>query len=169
MIEENIKSINDHLATIAENVAQLTKIALATQPQKENASATEKTVEEQPVISAFEINGEKFVRVHVGKYDFKIPLHDAPTTMSWDDANAYAKERNMRLFEDKEGHLMYVFKDEINNLLEELGGERLREDDAYWTGTEYNRSYARIVGFNSGYAYSYISKYYGFVVRPVAA
>ncbi len=109
----------------------------------------------------------KYVRLHAGKYDFRIDIHDAPNLMNWDDANKYAEDKGMRLFSVEEGLLMYCFKDEINAKAVELGGEVLREDEDYWSGTEYNRNYARSVGFYNGYAGTY-SKYNGLVVRPVA-
>ena len=120
------------------------------------------------IVSIVEHDGEKFVRVNVGKYDFCIDLHDAPNQMNWDDAKKYAEDKGMRLFTLEEGLLMYCFKDEINAKLKEAGGEELREDDYYWSSTEFSRNLARYVGFTIGYASSNI-KYNGNVVRPVAA
>lgn len=120
------------------------------------------------IVSIVEHDGDKFVRVHVGKYDFCIDLHDAPNQMSWDDAKKYAEDKGMRLFTLEEGLLMFCFKDEINAKLKEAGGDELREDDYYWSSTEYSRNYARYVYFYSGNA-SYTNKYSGIVVRPVAA
>ena len=126
------------------------------------------TDDPEEVVTAIEIDGENYVRVHAGKYDFRIALHDAPDTMNWDDAKKYCEDKGMRLFTLEEGLLMFCFKDEINSKLVELGGEALREDEDYWSGTEYNRYNARLVYFGNGLAYSN-SKYSGYVVRPVAA
>lgn len=120
------------------------------------------------IVSIVEQNGLKFVRVHLGKYDFCIDLHDAPNEMKWDEAMKWADDKDMRLFTLEEGLLMYCFKDEINAKLKEAGGDELREDDWYWSSTEINRSTARYVTFSSGYA-NLSLKYGGHVVRPVAA
>ena len=120
------------------------------------------------VVSIVEQDGKKLVRVDVGKYDFCIDLHDAPNEMKWDEAMKWADDKDMRLFTLEEGLLMYCFKDEINAKLKEAGGEELREDDYYWSSTEYSRISARYVNFYNGNAYS-SGKYYGDVVRPVAA
>ena len=120
------------------------------------------------IVSIVEQNGLKFVRVHVGKYDFCIDLHDAPNEMKWDEAMKWADDKDMRLFTLEEGLLMFCFKDEINAKLKEAGGDELREDDWYWSSTESNRGHARLVNFSSGNAGN-IGKYNGYVVRPVAA
>lgn len=56
----------------------------------------------------------------------------------------------------------------LNEALELAGGEPLDMDEEYWSSTESNRTYARIVYFSSGNAYNY-SKCSGLVVRPVTA
>ena len=164
--------IRTNVQVVAECVRQLTKIVKDAHTPIEIPS---QQLEEQPsccgqcdLVSAVEINGEKFVRVHVGKYDFCVDLHDADKEMNWDYAMKYASDKGMRLFTLEEGLLMYCFKDEINAKLVELGGDKLREDDWYWCSTEGNRTFARLVSFNGGYP-STGSKFYGYVVRPVAA
>ena len=64
-------------------------------------------------------------------------------------------------------YIILYFKKEINRLLKENGGEPIK-DDYYWSSTEYNTTYAWSVYFSSGYVGS-TGKFYGFVVRPVAA
>lgn len=120
------------------------------------------------IITIVEQNGLKFVRVHVGKYDFCIDLHDAPNEMKWEEAMKWADDKDMRLFTIEEGLLMFAFKNEINAKLKEAGGDELREDDCHWSGTENNRGNARNVNFINGYSTSSY-KYFGLVVRPVAA
>lgn len=168
MIEENLKNIDENVAVIAASVNELKEIAKKFGAGQQVLGMIEQTADPESVVTACEINGEKFVRIHVGKYDIKLSLHDAENEMNWDDAMKYAKDKGMRLFTLEEGLLIYCFKDEVNAKLVELGGDELTEDDAYWCSTEYNRSHARSVGFNNGNA-SYNSKYYGYVVRPVAA
>lgn len=89
--------------------------------------------------------------------------------MNWDDAKKYCEDKGMRLFTLEEGLLMFCFKDDINSKLVELGGEALREDEDYCSGTEYNRCNARCVNFSGGFAYFDNYMYSGYVVRPVAA
>lgn len=120
------------------------------------------------IVSSVEHDGKMYVRVHVGKYDFCIDLKAADKEMNWDDAMKYAKDKGMRLFTLEEGLLMFCFKDEINAMLKNIGGDELTEDDAYWSSTEYGRNSARYVNFSNGSANTY-SKYIGNVVRPVAA
>lgn len=169
MIEENLRNIDENVAVIAASVKELKEIAMlglnAGQPV---LGTVEQTDDPEEVVSACEVNGEKFVRIHAGKYDIKLSLHDAEEEMNWDDAMKYAKDKGMRLFSLEEGLLIYCFKDEVNAKLVELGGEELREDDGHWSSAEYNRTSARTVTFNHGYANG-VSKYNGHVVRPVAA
>ena len=169
MIEEDLKNMRVDVATIAENVKKLTEIAQLSHTNWVDCPGFEERTEDpEAVVTACEVNGEKFVRIHVGKYDFKLSLHDAEEEMNWDDAMKYAKDKGMRLFTLEEGLLIYCFKDEVNAKLVELGGDELREDDAYWCSTEYTRTFARYVYFGNGRANTYL-KYLGLVVRPVAA
>ena len=45
---------------------------------------------------------------------------------------------------------MYAFRDQINEILKQVGGDPLR-NDWYHTATEYNTSYAWYVDFYGGY------------------
>ena len=168
MIEENLKNIDENVAVIAASVNELKEIAKKFGAGQQVLGTIEQTADPESVVTACEINGEKFVRIHVGKYDIKLSLHDAENEMNWDDAMKYAKDKGMRLFTLEEGLLIYCFKDEVNAKLVELGGDELTEDDAHWSSTEYNRLFARSGIFSSGIA-NYNIKLYGYVVRPVAA
>ena len=139
-----------------------------TSKECKTASTEEDEKSLKDIVSSVEHDGKKYVRVHVGKYDFCIDLKDADKEMNWDDAMKYAKDKGMRLFTLEEGLLMFCFKDEINAMLKNIGGDELTEEDAYWSSTEYYRNSARTVNFNNGNA-TYSNKYYGYVVRPVAA
>lgn len=168
MIEENLKNIDENVAVIAASVNELKEIAKKFGAEQQVLGTIEQTADPEGVVTACEVDGEKFVRVHAGKYDFRIALHDAEEEMNWDDAMKYAADKGMRLFTLEEGLLMFCFKDEINAKMVELGGDELREDEYHWCSTEYNRSIARYVYFSNGFAYS-TGKGYGNVVRPVAA
>ena len=160
--------IRTDVQVIAECARRMLDIAKNETSKKEPEAQKQTPCCTEAVVSAAEINGDKFVRVHVGKYDFCVALHDAEKTMPWDDAMKYAADKGMRLFTLEEGLLMYCFKDEINAKLVELGGDKLREDDWYWCSTEGDRTVARFVYFGNGYA-SINGKSGGYVVRPVAA
>ena len=64
-------------------------------------------------------------------------------------------------------YIILYFKKEINRLLDENGGDPIR-DDYYWSSTEYNTGNAWYVYFLSGLV-TYTYKYGSGVVRPVAA
>lgn len=59
-------------------------------------------------------------------------------------------------------------KNEINELLELVGGDLLELDESYWSSTESSTFYSWYVNFGDGYIYNY-GKYYTFVVRPAVA
>ncbi len=61
-----------------------------------------------------------------------------------------------------------AYKEEINVLLELVGGDPLLFDEYYWASTEYSSSYAWYVNFGSGY-FSSSYKCISCVVRAVAA
>lgn len=133
---------------------------------KNEQSETSNETEKQPLLSVVEKDGVKYVRLCVGSYDVVIDMRDAEKQMNWDEANAYCKNKGMKLPENDLLMLIYALRKDINSFLVENGGEAFKED-WYWSGTEYTRGSARLVSFDSGYA-TYYSKYYGYVVRPVA-
>lgn len=132
---------------------------------KNEQSETSNETEKQPLLSVVEKDGVKYVRLCVGSYDVVIDMRDAEKQMNWDEANAYCKNKGMKLPENDLLMLIYALRKDINSFLVENGGEAFKED-WYWSGTEYGR-YARYVSFDNGNA-SYHSKSHGTVVRPVA-
>ena len=133
---------------------------------KNEQSETSNETEKQPLLSVVEKDGVKYVRLCVGSYDVVIDMRDAPTLMNWDEANAYCKNKGMKLPEIDLLMLIYALRKDINPFLVENGGEAFKED-WYLSGTEGNRLNARYVNFYNGYAYNG-GKYYGYVVRHVA-
>ena len=133
---------------------------------KNEQSETSNETEMQPLLSVVEKDGVKYVRLCVGSYDVVIDMRDAEKQMNWDEANAYCKNKGMKLPENDLLMLIYALRKDINSFLVENGGEAFKED-WYLSGTEYNRTYARYVGFGSGLASSY-TKFCGAIVRPVA-
>ena len=133
---------------------------------KNEQSETSNETEKQPLLSVVEKDGVKYVRLCVGSYDVVIDMRDAEKQMNWDEANAYCKNKGMKLPEIDLLMLIYALRKDINPFLVENGGEAFKED-WYLSGTESNRYNARSMYFSNGYA-NYNNKYYGSVVRPVA-
>ena len=109
-------------------------------------------------------DGVKWVRVKIFDEDFLIAAKDyeeeGETYFSWN------KAVEIGTFSKKQAYLIAAYKDEINKLLEEIGGDPLASD--YWSSTEYSAYLAWGVNFSNGGVYSG-SKCSSFVVRPCAA
>ena len=148
MLEENVERIAKSSEAIEKNTALLVELAKRFIPS-ENGQNVTTTLDN--VVTIAEKNGEKCVRIHAGKYDFVVALHDLGLEMKWDDAMKAAEKEGMRLFTKEEGMLMFCFKDEINAALVELGGDPLSEDDYYWSSSEYSQTIAWSVNFYNGY------------------
>lgn len=84
----------------------------------------------------------------------------------WGGAKKLAKEAGGELFSKKEGYILAYYKDEINELLEAHGGDKL--EGWNWCSSESSALYAWLVDFGSGYVSSY-PKYYTDCVRAVSA
>ena len=166
MLEENVERIAKSSEAIEKNTAMLVELAKIFIPS-ENGQNVTTTLDN--VVTIAEKNGEKCVRVHAGKYDFVVALHDLGSEMKWDDAMKAADKEGLRLFTKEEGMLMFCFKDEINAALVELGGDPLSEDDYYWSSSEYSQPNAWYVSFGNGSVYT-LNKYYtNGIARGVAA
>lgn len=168
MLEENVERIAKSSEAIEKNTALLVQLAKKLLPA-ESIDAKENTQGVERVVTIAEKDGEKCVRVHAGKYDFIVALHDLGTEMNWHEAKKAAKEQGLRLFTKEEGMLMYIFKDEINAALVELGCDELSEDDYYWSSSEYDTTHAWALYFNSGNVYGSSKYSTGNIARGVAA
>lgn len=84
----------------------------------------------------------------------------------WEDAKKLAKEAGGELFSKKEGYILAYYKDEINELLEAHGGDKL--EGCYWCSSEHSVFFAWYVHFNSGDIYNRNKSYTGYV-RAVSA
>ena len=84
----------------------------------------------------------------------------------WEGAKKLANEAGGELFSKKEGYILAYNKDEINELLEAHGGDKLKGWN--WCSSENSVLSARSVNFNDGYVY-YASKCYTGYVRAVSA
>lgn len=84
----------------------------------------------------------------------------------WEGAKKLAKEAGGELFSKREGYILAYYKDEINELLEAHGGDKL--EGWNWCSSEYSALIAWHVHFNDGYV-SLNLKYYAHYVRAVSA
>lgn len=67
----------------------------------------------------------------------------------WEGAKKLAKEAGGELFSKKEGYILAYYKDEINELLEAHGGDKLKGWN--WCSSEYSALGAWYVSFGDGY------------------
>lgn len=123
------------------------------------ALAQKLTTAEKPsnMISAYTTPDGKFlgVRVCVGGEDFVIEPHDLKDgeEMTWYEAMALLKEVGKTTWNYRQICLTMAFKDEINALLKENGGDPL--DQWYWACAEYSAYDAFIYNGNNGNLYHY--------------
>ena len=85
---------------------------------------------------------------------------------TWDDAMKMAKAAGKELPTKKDCYAIMLFKEEIDAILEEHGGDPLGA--GRWTSQECSRAGAWYIGFSNGYV-NFSGKYGTYVVRPVVA
>ena len=98
---------------------------------------------------------------------FGFSLHDAEQ-MNWDDAmRKYGAEG---MLTKQQWLIVAAYEEQINRLLEQVGGDLLREDKNYWSSSVkcYSGNAWTYNGGN-GTLYSGYSKYNSFTVRPTLA
>ena len=66
----------------------------------------------------------------------------------WEGAKKLAKEAGGELFSKNEGYILAYYKDEINELMEAHGGDKL--EDWNWCSSEHSALHAWTVNFGSG-------------------
>lgn len=84
----------------------------------------------------------------------------------WGGAKKLAKKAGGELFSKKEGYILAYYKDEINELLEAHGGDKL--EGYYWCSSEPSAFHAWYVNFTDGNVNS-SHKYHTSYVRAVSA
>ena len=84
----------------------------------------------------------------------------------WKGAKQLAKEASGELFSKKEGYILAYYKDEINEILEAYGGDKL--EGWNWCSSEDSELDAWLVYFNDGYVVG-SGKYNTSFVRAVSA
>lgn len=96
-----------------------------------------------------------------------IPLHRPKDyDVTWKTAIDIAKEADMTLPTVEEFQHIRLWKDHINTLLDEHGGDQLH--GYFWSCTEYSQTLAWYVNFSSGFT-GYSGKYNTYCCRPLAA
>lgn len=79
-----------------------------------------------------------------------VGMNDEPEQMTWDEAmNLEKSGRHVPTIDELT--LAYLHKDEINQALIKHGGEAFKEDDYYWSSSEYNNLSSWILSMGSGY------------------
>lgn len=119
------------------------------------------------VFSIVEKDREKFIRIKALGEDFclGIKLAEDGKEMKWQEAIDYCKERKRDMLTKRQYLIVAIFHDEINKMLESLGGDKLGYE---WSVSEYNNLYA---WYYLGYTgtLDFDDKYGAFQVRPSLA
>lgn len=115
----------------------------------------------------FKENGDADgVLIDIMDEKFIVELNDSNNgrLMTWNDAHA----QGINMPTKKQLQLMYVFKDKLNELLLQAGGNTMQSLN-YWSSTEYYMNYCWGVYFTYGLAYSTLKSSTGCVraVRKV--
>lgn len=80
-----------------------------------------------------------------------VGLKDEPKQPTWDKAMEWAKTNDKHIPSIDELTVAYLHKDEINAALIRAGGEPFKEDDWYWSSSEYSDGLSWILYMNNGY------------------
>lgn len=119
------------------------------------------------VLSVVTKGSQRFIRITALGEDFCLGLKLAEDgkEMKWKEAIDYCKERQRDLLTKRQYLIVAIFHDEINKMLESLGGDKLGYE---WSVSEYNDSYAWFYYGRNG-TLDFNGKYYSFQVRPSLA
>ena len=121
------------------------------------------TVSEQPKIGDYNKDLGVFAG-YLHKKEVWVSLHDEPEQMTWKQATEWAEKNNKNIPTIDELTVAYLHKDEINAALEANGGEPFKEDDWYWSSSEFSTGGSWALGMGSGYRNDY-DEYGNFYVR----
>ena len=85
--------------------------------------------------------GSQYIRIHALDEDFLlgIKLAENGKEMKWQEAIDYCKEHQRDLLTKRQYLIVAIFHDEINKMLESLGGDKLGYE---WSVSEYTNYYA---------------------------
>ena len=93
-----------------------------------------------------------------------VGMKDEPEQMTWDEAMEWAKKNKKHIPTIDELTVAYLHKDEINAALKANGGEPFKEDDWYWSSSEYSSYGSWGLDVHDGYR-NYGNKLNGYYVR----
>lgn len=102
-----------------------------------------------PAIGAFD---EK-LGVYAGELRGKqvwVALKDSPKQMTWEKAKEWCEKQGGHLPSIDELTVAYLNKEAVNKALVEHGGKPFKEDDWYWSSSEYNYSSSWFLHVGSG-------------------
>lgn len=119
------------------------------------------------VLSVVSKGSQRFIRITALGEDFCLGLKLAEDgkEMKWQEAIDYCKERQRDLLTKRQYLIVAIFHDEINKMLDDLGGDKLGYE---WSVSEYNDYCAWFYNGNYG-ALSDYYKYSSLQVRPSLA
>lgn len=103
--------------------------------------------------------GNRYVRVREDEEDFCIAAHDCFSDMedkfTWDDAMKLTKQKAMKLPTMKQISILKSHLGDINDVIEEIGGDELK-DDWYWMSTTEGDDYAWSYNSHGGTDNNYV-------------
>lgn len=119
------------------------------------------------VFSIVEKGGEKFIRIKALGEDFclGLKLAEGGKEMKWQEAIDYCKERQRDLLTKRQYLIVAIFHDEINNMLENLGGDKLGYE---WSVSECS-NYSAWCYYGYDGTLNNLFKYTSYQVRPSLA
>lgn len=135
-------------------------------PATESTESPCATTERKPVSIHYDKDGKADgVLIQTLDESFVLALHDAEggKQMNWNDAM-----KKHRMPTQKQWLMVMLYFDEVQECLVQAGGEKLKDDDGYWSSSEYLSSNAWYVYFPGFYSFSYY-KFSNYYVRAVAA
>lgn len=112
-----------------------------------------------PVVSPYtDENGNSWVHIKTGKYDFLLGIRDlTDKEVNWDEAMKLAADNGVKLPTKQMWSLVGAFIDEINAVIKELGGDIL--ENCFWSASECSSNHAWF--FVATYGTLHTSKMYG--------
>lgn len=135
-------------------------------PATESTESPCATTERKPVSIHYDKDGKADgVLIQTLDESFVLALHDAEggKQMNWNDAM-----KKHRMPTQKQWLMVMLYFDEVQECLVQAGGEKLKDDDGYWSSSEFNSNYAWYVYFSGFNSVSYGKLGSGYV-RAVAA
>ena len=164
-VPRTLKEIAKHLEIIAEAFAH--EAAATKKAVVGNALQPETTEVKSDLSNLNPIWDEERKAVFIPIINKYLDAKHSETDMTWDYAMEYAKNAGKELPSQYEMFAILFFKDEINAILKEQGGDLLTE--WAWASTEDSAYYAWFVNFLYGYVYSDSKGNHSGYVRAVAA